>query len=300
LRILITGAGGFIGQRLTAAMAAIGHHVVAIIRNSTPSLAATTTDRIQWLRAELANGLDEVPPVDAIIHAAAQTHLILDSTANDYIRSNVIGAQRLADYAERSNARAVVHLSTVSIYGDVPPGVLTEKTPLTTPSLYGATKYLAELILAESHRTFASVSVRLPGVVAPGYFTPWIGQIVRKALDGSPITIYNPTALFNNIIDIDELARFISHVLPTLKAPAETINLAASEPLPIRHAVETVLKVTGSRAPVTEGPARKGSFVIDTDRVQQLFGFEPLPTQAMITRFAQGCLRYKEREIQVR
>jgi nucleoside-diphosphate-sugar epimerase len=130
-------------------------------------------------------------------------------------------------------------------------------------------------------------------VVAPGYFTPWIGQIVRKALDGAPITIYNPSAPFNNIVDVEELARFICHVLPTLRAQADTINLAASEPLPIRQAVETVLEVTGSHAPVTEGIARKGSFVIDTQRIEQSFGFKPLPARVLITRFAQGCLSYK-------
>ena len=68
------------------------------------------------------------------------------------------------------------------------PRRLHPNTPLLRPALYGCTKYLTELILAENAALFGVLNVRLPGIVAPGYLTPWIGQIVSKAMEGASAT----------------------------------------------------------------------------------------------------------------
>lgn len=271
-------------------MAASGHQVFAVYRRCRPVSAVGDASTIRWLRADLADALDQLPIVDAIIHAAAHTHLILDSVANDYIRSNVIATQRLTEYARRAGVGLVVHLSTMSVYGDTPPGELTEATPFANPSLYGTTKYLSELVIAENSTHFSSVNLRLPGVVAPGYFTPWVGQVVRKALEGSAITIYNPHAPFNNIVDVEELARFVAHTLAMASGGARTINFAASDPMTVRDVVETILAVTGSRAQVNEDTARKGSFFINIDRLRRSLGFEPASTRNIVARYAKASL----------
>ena len=250
-------------------------------------------DRIQWLRVDLAEGMDHVPPVDAIIHAAAHTHLIPNSVMADYVSANVEGTEHLAAYARRTHVRYVVHLSTLSAYGDLPGGLLTEDTPFLRPAAYGATKYLCELILGENVAHFGSLNIRLPGVVAAGYFTPWIGRVVQKALKDEPITIYNPNGLFNNIVHVAELARFIGHVLAQSPKTTETVNLGAGEPLPIREIVQTILKEARSRSSITEEVSEKDSFYIDIDKVRHVFGFEPLPTRAIVTHYVQENLSHR-------
>lgn len=291
MRVLITGAGGFIGHHLAAAMSRAGHDVVASYRTNRPRDTNHLPSTVRWVHLDLADTTDWLPPVDAVIHAAAHTHLVPNSVARDYVRSNVTGTLNLIDYARRVGVRQIVHLSTLSVYGDLPSGELTEDTPLFRPSLYGTTKYLCELSLAENAAHFGSINIRLPGVVAPGYLTPWIGQVLTKAVAGTPITIYNPDGPFNNIVDVEELARFISHYLQKAPAGSATVNLACSAPLPVRRVVTTVLEEAGSHSSVVEGPPRKGAFVINTARLERDFEFEPAPTEAVVRRYVRGNVR---------
>lgn len=289
MRILVTGGGGFIGQGLVQSMAARGHDVVATYRSHKPERLAEDTN-VACVQLDLADGLGAVPPVDAVIHAAAHTHLVPDSTADDYIRSNVQGTRNLVAWARKSGVRYLINLSTLSVYGELPAGELTEETPLYRPGLYGATKYLCELTVAEAAKDFGSVSIRLPGVVAPGYFTPWIGQVLRRALAGEEIVVYNADAPFNNIVDVEELGRFIAHALKTPSAGSEMINLAASDPLPIGELVGTIVAEAGSASRVSSGDARKPSFSIVTERVKRIFAFHPASTREMVRRYVRGCV----------
>jgi nucleoside-diphosphate-sugar epimerase len=286
LRILVTGAGGFIGGRLVRLLAGRGHEIVALYRRA----PGDTADRTTWVRADLAESVDHLPAAEAIVHAAAHTHLIPNSTVHDYVRANVRGTGALMRYARRAGVRYVVHLSTISVYGDAPDGELTERTPFANPGAYGTSKYLAELLLREHAAAVPSLSVRLPGVVAPGYLTPWVGRVLKSAMRGEEITIYNRGAPFNNIVDTDELARFIEHVLSTAPPGAETVNLAAAEPSTVGDVVRTIIELAGSRSNVRDAGARKGSFWIGLDKMNRVTGFSPSPTREILTRYVKGTL----------
>jgi UDP-glucose 4-epimerase len=173
----------------------------------------------------------------------------------------------------------------MSVYGRLPGGELTEDAPFYSPDIYGTTKYIAERILAANADHVPGLSLRLPGVLAPDNFGPWIGQVLRKALDGTPITIYNPQAPFNNVIDIEELARFSDHILKTRPAGIDVVNWGADRPCAIQDIVGLILKHSGSRSDVTEGVAAKGSFWINTDRLRQQCGFQPADTREQVQRY---------------
>jgi nucleoside-diphosphate-sugar epimerase len=234
---------------------------------------------------DLSDGLDGLAPVDAIIHAAAHTHLIPDSTAQDYIRSNVLGALNLAEYAKRVGAAALINLSTISIYGQVRVSQLDEETPLEGPEMYGLSKYTAEMIFKEHAVDFPSVSLRLPGVVGDGYFTPWVGQLLTKAGAGLPLSIVNADSMFNNVVDLQELHRLVSWLLERGLSGGNVCNVASSKPLTIRAVAELVKEGLDSASPVIERPSDRQPFTISIEKLKHTFGFEPTPTRAVIQRY---------------
>ncbi|MGD0074504.1 MAG: NAD(P)-dependent oxidoreductase [Candidatus Binataceae bacterium] len=288
MKVLVTGAGAQIGGLLAIRLVSLGYQVVAL-GHRTPPLKELI-GAAECVRADVAESLLHLPPVDAIIHAAARTPVTWDGTASDYARSNILGMERLIEYARRVAVKYLLNLSTISVYGQFPGGELTEEAPFYRPDVYGTTKYVAERILAAGASRIPGFSLRLPGVLAPNNFGPWIGKVLRKALDDAPITIYNPQASFNNVIDVEELVRFSDHVLKTRPAGIDAVNWGADRPCAIRDIVGLILEYSSSRSDVTEGVAAKGSFWINTDRLREECGFQPADTRQMVQRYVRMTL----------
>lgn len=284
MRILITGSGGFIGRHLTASLL-VANNIIALYRNTKPNNLGLTPTGLKLVNLDLAESLHGLEAVDVIIHTAAHTHLIPNSTASDYIRSNVNAMLNLASYARLVQPRIFVYLSTLSVYGEITVRELDEDTPLNKPEMYGLSKYMGEHILKEHLSYFPSVCIRLPGVVGPGYFMPWLGKMLLKASRNEPILIFNPDSLFNNVVDVLELHRFISWIIESSFVGFDVFNLAASEPMRIREVIDLTVSLTNSKSVIHEEDSQRQSFSIKTEKIGKLFGFEPETTKTIIGRY---------------
>ena len=287
MKILITGAGGFVGRFLFESFLAKGNHVVATYRNTKPCISDISSAGIsKVVRIDLSESLRDLEPVDVVIHTAAvHPNSRPTPTIDDYLRSNILGTRSLADYAKATRPRLFIYLSTISVYGEIGVSELDENAPLNKPDMYGSTKYMGELLLREQVSHFSSICIRLPGVVGAGYFTPWVGSVLRKASRNEPISIYNPSSMFNNVVDLPELWRFISWIIDRGFAGFDFVNLAAAEPIRIREVIELIVSLTGSKSRIQEQDTDKQSFSIKLDKIKRIFGFESDTTKAIIHRY---------------
>lgn len=284
MKMLITGTGGFIGKYLAKTFLADGYEVIAVYRNTKPEMQGAPP-LVRLMKLDLSKRIQGIGPVDVIIHTAAHTHLIQNSTAYNYIQSNVIGMLNLVEYARTAQPRMVIYLSTLSVYGDIVVKELDEDTPLKKPEMYGLSKYMGERILKEYSSDVSSVSIRLPGVVGPGYFTPWLGKVLNKALKNDAITIYNPDSLFNNVVDLIEIKRFISYIIESGFIGSDSVNFAASEPISIREIISLIVSLSCSKSRIILQNTSKQSFSIKIEKIRRLFGFEPSSTKDIINRY---------------
>lgn len=285
MRVLITGVGGFIGRSLAQRFLADGWDVLGLYRTTRPCLTEGP-GRLRLVQVDLAEGMERVEGADLVIHAAAHTHLIKGSVAADYVRNNLVAGLNLNEYLRRTLPGRVVYLSTLSVYGEIDHSPLTEASPLNQPGFYGLSKYMGEEILREISAEVPVSCFRLPGVVGAGYFEPWLGKVLTKALRDEEIGIYNPEGLFNNIVDPTEIYRLILH-LPGCGAPAfDRLNLAASEPLSVREVVASLLRVSGSASAVREMTHEKTPFLISIDKLVSDYGFIPRSTRSLVEDYA--------------
>ena len=284
MRILVTGAAGFVGSRLIVDLAAAGHQVIGQYRTKRPP----AINGVTLVQQDLSQTLTDLPVADAIIHTAVQ-NLHFDGTkARDFVSANVVGALNLADYAERCGAKFVLNFSSISAYGNIQHSVLTEAAPLWSPELYGTSKYLAELIFQE--KFVPGLSIRLPGIVGPGTFSPWLGKVLRKALDNQSIGIFRPDAPFNNVVSVEELCRFARFCLDRNWDGFHMVNMGASEPSTIRGVVEAIIATVGSSSTIQVNDSNATPFAIAIDKLVAL-GFTPMATLDQVRRYAGACAK---------
>jgi nucleoside-diphosphate-sugar epimerase len=289
LKLLISGAGGFVGGHLTAAMARNGHDVVALVRRA----AAEVLDRrvnMKIERADLADQADHLPdgPFDALIHCAAAIPSAVPDEA-ELIRINVEGSRRLFAHAIDARAGVIVFCSSMAVYGDVAADVVDPHTPINAPSAYGRSKLHCEALLAELSHAQAglrALSIRLPGIVGPGSHHNFLSDTMQRLAAGERISVRNPDALFNSVVHVDHLAQFAETLLEALPPGHRATTVAASDPLPVRDVVGILRDTAGGTGEVQF--RREGtSFLVSSEHARSL-GYEPATVRDAVQRFADG------------
>lgn len=289
MKILITGAGGFVGSQLARLFGAAGWQVVAAYHRTRPMLDGASGS-IRLVRVDLDQECMKNEPVDVVVHAAAHTHLIPNSSCDDYIRGNLATAVNLCHSLDALKPGLVVYLSTLSVYGTVTDSVVDEKTPFYNPECYGTTKYLGEMIFHENCEVSALACLRLPGVVGPGYLRPWLGRTLARIIAHEPVTAYNPDAPFNNVVDTHELFRLISHLHRIAWKGHKTVTVAAANPMPIRDVVELFCHESQSRSAIEYAKTNQTSFVIDTRSLETDMQFKPSETCEILQNYCRNNL----------
>lgn len=179
MKILITGAAGFIGSHTSERLKELGHELVGI-DNFSPyydvslkklNAKALSDKDITILQVDLrSDDLAEKLPndFDYIFHFAAHPGISNTSTFEDYFTNNILATQRLLEFAENFPKKPFfVNIATSSIYGLE--ATFTENVPPKPASWYGVTKLAAEqLVLAKSReKKLQGTSFRLFSVYGP-------------------------------------------------------------------------------------------------------------------------------------
>jgi len=290
VKVVITGAGGFVGGWMARSFVDCGHDVVAVYRNH---LAEETrcARGISLIQGDLAETVSLPKSIDAVVHCAADI-LGLCPDGAKLTRSNVTGAERLFRQACDAGAQAIVNLSSMSVYGTVVGPVVTEKLAPNNPDVYGKSKLAAERSLDALCATGdikSGLSIRLPGTVGRGSHHNFLSGTFGKVMAGTPISANNPDAMFNNIVFVGDLCAFIDQWITRLPSGHAVTNLAAREPLPIREVIHLLHYFAGKPENVTWNKEGKAPFLIDLTRAQSL-GYKPATVRDSLEAFVRDCL----------
>ena len=235
MKILVTGANGFIGTQLSETLANSGHQV----RDTARSIAAnrSTTREMITCDLESADTLDHLTTgCDAIVHLAGRAHVMSDDPATSeslYLSANVDVTKRLAQSAARTGVKRMILMSSVKVNGES----TTIDSPFTsqdTPNPqdpYGRSKTQAEQTLWDVASTsgLEGVVIRPPLVYGPGVranFASLIGIVDR----GIPL----PLGSIQNkrsFVSVDNLIDCIETTLQTPNAGGQTFLVSDGQDL---------------------------------------------------------------------
>lgn len=280
MRILLTGANGFIGGRLLLVLAR-EHEVTALVRRAPAHPVPGVGYAAQDLTAPLDP--DRLPSaVDAVIHQAALIDADSAAADADPFLVNVVATQRLLDYAGRAGARIVVHASTGGVYG-CSEHPFTEDAPFSPMDRYSLTKAQAELAVTASSYT---VPQRAYATVILRYFFPYgvgtpnpIPRYVAAAVRGEPIALPEGGGPRFNPLHIDDA---VAATLAALHLDSDSVlNIAGTELTTFGEIATFAAARSGRTLQITTLPAAdvipyyRSALVADITRMTTQLGFTP-------------------------
>ena len=292
MRILVTGAAGFIGSHLAERLLGDGHSVVALDALTDYYDPDRKRARLRQLRDQGATvwaldlAADALAPalygVEAVYHLAAQPGLSSDTPRSAFWRNNVRATERLLDaLSDQPSLRAFLHISSSSVYGADATG--REHTPPTPISAYGRTKLRAERTVraAADRAPWDACVLRLFSVYGPRERPDkLIHKALRCARAGQPFPLYDGSEehrrSFTYVGDaVDGLMAALRHFD---RCRSETLNLGAPTTASTQHVLDLVGEVVGQPLCVERVPPRDGDqrrTCAQIQKARRLLNFSP-------------------------
>lgn len=296
MRILITGAAGFLGSHLCDHLLADGHEVIGLdnfITGNPDNLAHLMgNERFSFQRHDVSNFIFVRGKVDAVLHFASPASPNPQSPAGYFnlpiqtMKAGALGTHNCLGIARINNARFLL-ASTSEIYGDplVHPQAETyagNVDPVGPRAVYDEAKRFAESLTMAYHRAH-SVDTRIVRIfntygprmdLEDGRALP---NLLKQALLGQPLTVYGDGSQTRSFCYVDDL---VSGIVALLYSNEDMpVNIGNPVEMSILQFAETINRVTGNPAGIT--------FVKDARSVR-----DPQQRQPDITR-ARSILKWE-------
>ena len=292
MRILVTGAAGFIGSAYVRHVLnehpgdeVLGLDLLTYAGNLANLEELRDDPRFRFVRGDIADAdlIGELAPdVDAIVNFAAESHVdrsLLDPGA--FARANVIGVMTLLE-AARTRGLRLLQVSTDEVYGHVPAGeAAAEDYPLQPRSPYSAAKAGGELMCQAYGTSYGTdvVITRGANTIGPRqYPEKLIPLFVTNALLDLPLPVYGDGRQIRNWLHADDHAAAIDLVLRE-GVSGQAYNVAADnerENLEVVHAIlQRVGKPLSLIRHVEDRPGHDRRYGIDTTRIRTELGWSP-------------------------
>ena len=300
MRVLVTGATGFVGGALCRVLAAAGFEVSAGVRRDGDHTGSAEARVL----GDLGDDGDPgdlgaaVADVDAIVHLAARSHVVAERAADplsEYRRINVAGTRRLAEAAMDAGVRRFVFLSSVKVNGEATHGApFTEDDPPAPGDAYAVSKWEAEQVLGRlaAADRMETVVLRAPLVYGPGVKANFlslvglcdsplplplggVGDNVRSVIylgnlnDALRAAVTHPAAAGRTYLvrDRDDVstAGLVRRIREALGRPPRLVKVPAA-------LLRAGLTIAGRRAAADR---LLGSLAVDAGRIERELGWTP-------------------------
>jgi dTDP-glucose 4,6-dehydratase len=268
-RVLVTGAGGFIGSHLTESLLRAGAQVRAFVRynarNDPGLLRFMTPD--EFARLELVAG--DLRDSDAIRSAVRGVSHVFHLGAliaipysyqhpREVVESNVIGTLNLLMAAREFGVQRLIHTSTSEVYGTALRVPIDEEHPLQAQSPYSASKIGADKLAESFHLSYSLpvVTLRPFNTFGPRQSArAVIPTIISQALAGGKIRLGNTDARRDFTYVSDTVDGFL-RIAATPGLEGRTLNLGTGYDVTIGQVAETIFEILGRPFELEHDPAR--------------------------------------------
>ncbi len=314
MKVLVTGAAGFIGSTATLRLLARGNEVVGLdnlndyyeVQLKLDRLARLTPHpRFRFVKLDVADragmeALFAAEKFDRVIHLAAQAGVRYSlKNPHAYIDSNVVGFMNVLEGCRHNSVAHLVYASSSSVYGGNTRMPFSEHDSVDHPvSMYAATKKANELMAHTYSHLFALPTTGLRFFTVYG---PWgrpdmaLFLFTKAILEGRPIDVFNHGRMQRDFTYVDDIVEGVIRVLDraaaaspayraeapdpsTSNAPFRVFNIGNHNPVPLMDFIGCIEEALGRKAQKNLLPLQDGDVpatYADVDSLQDWVGFAP-------------------------
>jgi dTDP-glucose 4,6-dehydratase len=295
VRILVTGAAGFIGSNFVHYWldrhpddGVVAYDLLTYAGNR--ENLAGAEDRVLFVHGdiadlELAERTMREHDIDVVVNFAAESHnslAVVDPGL--FARTNVLGTQLLLEAARKTGVERFHHISTCEVYGDLALDAdesFSENSPYRPRTPYNASKAAADHYARAYHETFG-VPVTITN--CSNNFGPYqfpekvIPLFVTNALDDRPLPMYASTQNRREWLHVHDHCRAIELVLDSGRI-GQTYNVGSGVEKSIAEIADLVLELTGKPSDlkqiVPDRPGHDRRYLLDSSKIRSELGWEP-------------------------
>ena len=255
MKVLVTGATGFVGGNLARQLGSRGYDVRALVRpgSNTLSIDGTGIEQVEGDVLDRDSVARAVTGCEAVFHCAA-AYAFWSRDPRTVYRTNVDGTANVLEAARRASVSRVVYTSTVSTIGLPNGGTATEETPLNPRHLaghYKKSKYQAELLALKMAAEGLPLVIVNPTTPVGSWDvkpTP-TGRMVLDFLRGR-IPVYLDTGM--NLVNVEDVA--VGHILAMEQGQPGQRYLLGNQNVTLKEVLAMLHDITGLRAPRWRAP----------------------------------------------
>jgi UDP-glucuronate 4-epimerase len=332
VKVLVTGAAGFIGSTLAHALLRRGVTVVGLdnlsdyydVRLKQARLDRLTThDQFRFERLDIASrdrmgALFSLNKFDAVVHLAAQAGVRYSLTnPHAYVDANIVGFLNILEGVRHHGAKHLVYASSSSVYGANAKLPFSEHDNVDHPfSLYAATKKSNELM---AHSYAHLYGLHCTGLRFFTVYGPWgrpdmaLFLFTKGILSGRPIPVFNQGNMVRDFTYVDDIVEGVVRVIDhpaapnpswraespdpaTSRAPYRIYNIGNNQPVKLLRYIEVLEQALGKKAVLDLQPMQKGDVpatMADVSALEKAVDYRPgTPVEVGIPRFVEWYRSY--------
>jgi len=303
VKIVVTGASGFIGRHLVVALLVAGHEVVAVLhKHALPVHFRTDALHIVWGDAEnLSPVRDAILQADAVCHLAA---LIIRGPSDVWVAErcvqiNSLFALRIAEFALERPKTRMIFLSSgqAYCYSKVPVSEEAPMYPVERSTHYLASKLLGELYVESLRRSrrLSVVTLRLGCCYGPGMQISVVSSFMNSAAAGLPLTVFDGGRATHDFVYVSDV---VSVVMCALESGNPGVyNVGSGRACSILELAQTVAETFPDRdVPIEIDPPFRhmpASFsALSIEKAREAWSYHPLPLKEGLAKYREQMERF--------
>lgn len=294
-KILVTGAGGFIGSHLVEKLVPLGSVVKCFVRYNSRSdwghietLPKNIIENLNVISGDLRdyNAIrNALKDVDIVFHLGAQVSIPYSyANPRETIETNIIGTLNVLTAARENGIQKIVHTSTSEVYGTAQYVPIDEKHPLQGQSPYSASKIGADKIAESFYLAFGLpvATIRPFNTFGPRQSArAVIPTIITQALTKEKILLgfLHPTRDYTYV---DDLVQAFVRIAESPKSVGEVINIGSNFEISIGELAKKVIFLVGKDIEIVTDPSRQRPPKSEVERLwcnnikaKELVGWKP-------------------------
>lgn len=306
MKILITGAAGFIGFNLSQKILANGHSVIGIdnlndyyeVSLKKNRLKQIDNDNFKLYRIDLENrealnAVFETEKPDVVINLAAQAGVRYSlENPHAYIDSNIVGFMNILEGCRHHEVEQLIYASSSSVYGANTSLPFSTSDNIDHPlSLYAATKKANELM---AHTYSSLYNIPTTGLRFFTVYGPWgrpdmaLFKFTKNIIEGKPIDVYNNGDMMRDFTFVDDIVESISRLVEkkaeknpdwngknpdpsSSYAPYKVYNIGNNSPVNLMEFIEAIEEKVGKKAIKNFMPLQAGDVPATYADVEDLY-----------------------------